>query len=679
MSASNKKKLRKEQQQTSMSKKQQEAKKEARKLAAYTATFWIVLALCVSIVLGIVLKTPIDVAIDRLGTAVTVGDHKITTTELTYFYIDAINQWYGTYGSYATMFGLDPNKGLDQQEYDKEKGLTWADYFLDLALDNAKNTYALCDAAEAEGFKLNDEQQGNVDKLYDDLKADAKAEKQSVTKFLQDIYGKSANESSYKKYYEATVLASAYYNHHQETLKDSYTADQLRAFEGTEGYKYDSYTYATYYLNLEDFKMGGTKGSNGKITYSEDELKAAKEYLENVKNTLSKSDINTLELLNKAIEEMDAQLQKDKADNPAKEESKPESKPESGDTETKPETGDTDTETGDTETGDTETGNTETGNTETGNTETGNTETGDTETGDTETGNTETGDTETGDTETDDSETDDSDSEDKKDEEDKEDDDKKEDEKEPPKATENKKVLYEKVSALMQEWMRDSSRKAGDITALADETTSKDADGKETKTLKGYYIVLFQEHHDNQYPLINVRHILVSFEGGTYNSSTGSTTYSDAEKKAAKEKAEKLLAEWKSGAATEDSFAEMANKHSADGGGTTGGLYENVYPGQMVTNFNDWCFDESRKEGDTGVVESTYGYHVMYFVGDGDETYRDYMVTNDLLEKDMTAWQEGLIAGITLEEKNLDRIDKDLILNGGASSAVDGDHAGHNH
>jgi len=665
-----------------MSKKQQEAKKEARKLAVYTATFWIVLALCVSIVLGIVLKAPIDVAIDRLGTAVTVGDHKITTTELTYFYIDAINNWYGTYGSYATMFGLDPSKALDQQVYDKESGKTWGDYFMDLALDNAKNTYALCDDAKANGFKLSAEQESNVEALYTDLKADAKEKKQSVTKFLQNIYGDCANESSYKKYYEATVLASAYYNHHSDTLKDNYTADQLRAFEGKEGYKYNSYTYASYYLNLENFKMGGTKGSNGKITYSEDELKAAKEYLENVKNTLSKSDINTLELLNKAIEEMDAQLQKDKADNPAKEEAKPETKPETGDTETgDTETGDTetgDTETGDTETGDTETGNTETGDTETGDTETGNTETGDTETGDTETGDTETGDTETGDTETGDTESDD-DKDDGKDD-NNDDEDKKEDEKEPPKATENKKVLYSKVSTLMQEWLRDASRKPGDITALADESTSKDSSGKETKTLKGYYIVLFQECHDNQYPLINVRHILVSFEGGTYNSSTGSTTYSDAEKKAAKEKAEKLLEEWKNGAATEDSFAEMANKHSADGDGTTGGLYENVYPGQMVTNFNDWCFDEARKVGDTGVVESTYGYHVMYFVGDGDENYRDYMVTNDLLDKDMTAWQEGLIAGITLETKNLDRVDKDLILNGGASTAIDGDdHAGHNH
>ena len=55
-----------------------------------------------------------------------------------------------------------------------------------------------------------------------------------------------------------------------------------------------------------------------------------------------------------------------------------------------------------------------------------------------------------------------------------------------------------------------------------------------------------------------------------------------------------------SGDATEDSFAALANEKSDDGNGTTGGLYENVYPGQMVSSFNDWCFDESRQTGNTG-------------------------------------------------------------------------------
>ena len=60
----------------------------------------------------------------------------------------------------------------------------------------------------------------------------------------------------------------------------------------------------------------------------------------------------------------------------------------------------------------------------------------------------------------------------------------------------------------------------------------------------------------------------------------------------------------------------MANEHSTDpGSNTNGGLYEGVSQGQMVESFDAWCFDSARKPGDTGIVKTNYGYHVMYFVG----------------------------------------------------------------
>ena len=177
---------------------------------------------------------------------------------------------------------------------------------------------------------------------------------------------------------------------------------------------------------------------------------------------------------------------------------------------------------------------------------------------------------------------------------------------------------YSSVSTTIRDWVIDSARKEGDKTVIANTSTSTDDDGKETTTTQGYYAVFFTGSNDNTFPLVNVRHILIKFEGGTTDSTTGTTTYSDEEKEAAKQKAEEILDEWMSGDATEDSFAALANEKSDDGDGTTGGLYENVYPGQMVSSFNDWCFDESRQTGNTGIIESQYGYHVMYFVGKSD-------------------------------------------------------------
>ena len=34
----------------------------------------------------------------------------------------------------------------------------------------------------------------------------------------------------------------------------------------------------------------------------------------------------------------------------------------------------------------------------------------------------------------------------------------------------------------------------------------------------------------------------------------------------------------------------------------------------MVEEFSDWSFDPERVAGDTGIVKTTYGYHIMYFV-----------------------------------------------------------------
>lgn len=123
---------------------------------------------------------------------------------------------------------------------------------------------------------------------------------------------------------------------------------------------------------------------------------------------------------------------------------------------------------------------------------------------------------------------------------------------------------------------------------------------------------------------INVRHILITWEDDD-----GDGTPTDEEKQAALESAEAILVEYEKNP-TEEHFSELANEYSTDpGSNTNGGLYENVYPGQMVTAFNDWCFDASREYADTGIVETNYGYHIMYFVSSSDVPYwKSYILDN---------------------------------------------------
>jgi len=218
---------------------------------------------------------------------------------------------------------------------------------------------------------------------------------------------------------------------------------------------------------------------------------------------------------------------------------------------------------------------------------------------------------------------------------------------------------YTAISEDIAKWLCDDARTDGDLTYIANAST--DENGNET--ILGYYVVRYESTDDNAFALKNVRHILVQFAGGTTDETTGATTYSDEEKAAAKAAAEEILGEWKAGEATEDSFAALATEKTEDtGSAENGGLYEDVYPGQMVAPFEDWCYAEGRKTGDTGIVETEYGYHVMYFSGDSDETYRDYMIRNDLTNNALTEWYNGIVESAAVTDGDTQYLSMDLVL-----------------
>ena len=94
--------------------------------------------------------------------------------------------------------------------------------------------------------------------------------------------------------------------------------------------------------------------------------------------------------------------------------------------------------------------------------------------------------------------------------------------------------------------------------------------------------------------------------------------YTQAEWDACLAEANRILDLWLAGEKTEDSFAELAKEHSADGNAKDGGIYTAVEKGQMKEDFNGWCFDVVRKEGDYGIVRTEHGYHIMYFISKED-------------------------------------------------------------
>ncbi len=191
---------------------------------------------------------------------------------------------------------------------------------------------------------------------------------------------------------------------------------------------------------------------------------------------------------------------------------------------------------------------------------------------------------------------------------------------------------YSGISSLPQsQWLFDSARKAGDKTVV-DETGSA-----------GSTVLYFLSRSIDNQPRVNVRHILIRAD---------EASATDAELAAAKAKAEEILAQYRAGAQTEEAFAELARANSADSNASDGGLYTNIYPGQMVDTFNAWIFDKSRQPGDTGIVQSNYGYHVMYFVGQAGEEWK-INIHDVLAEQAYDAYLKDLKASYPYEMNSL--------------------------
>lgn len=158
----------------------------------------------------------------------------------------------------------------------------------------------------------------------------------------------------------------------------------------------------------------------------------------------------------------------------------------------------------------------------------------------------------------------------------------------------------------------------------------------------------------------SVRHILVKYPtetteavSGEDSTDTEETTVSAEVKSECKSEAESILAQYKdyineneSGVADEEYFGELASKLSDDTGSQRdGGLCSDLKnDGHYVASFEDWVFaegefdGETRTAGDTGIVETEFGYHVMYYVGAHDhpiwyETIRDERANEDWEKK----------------------------------------------
>lgn len=168
------------------------------------------------------------------------------------------------------------------------------------------------------------------------------------------------------------------------------------------------------------------------------------------------------------------------------------------------------------------------------------------------------------------------------------------------------------------------------FSAKAGDTYVYGEDGATTYTV--YYLV--KSAYRDETKTRAVRHIL--FSNDNYEDSS---------------KADEVYAEWESAGFTEEKLIELANTYTDDTGTKeNGGLYENISIGDTVAGFDDWVFDSSRKSGDHGIVETTYGWHIVYYVGEGDSASWMESVISTLKSNDYQAMIDANSASVKYNE-----------------------------
>ncbi len=186
--------------------------------------------------------------------------------------------------------------------------------------------------------------------------------------------------------------------------------------------------------------------------------------------------------------------------------------------------------------------------------------------------------------------------------------------------------LVTAVSEKGADWAFDAARKAGEKTLITGE--------------KAAYII-FVDKAAYVMNSVDVRHCLIEFEAKDENNVT------NEEKQTAYNKAKSLYDEWLAGEKTEETFKKMVADNTADEGSKeTQGLYAGIrISDNYVEAFENWSFDDARKAGDSGIIETEYGYHIMYFVKDNTEDL-DWKNTirSTMGSEDFTAFNDTLIA-----------------------------------
>lgn len=492
---------------------------EKRTTAASVLKKVVAIVLAVAIVGGIGWKVIDSLGvIDRLATAVKIGDTKISAAQFNYYYSSAYNQIASQASQYESAYGYNvmgfdtsvaPDEQNSTQKDEDGNPLSWDKVIVDTAVSNAQYYVACYNEALKAGIELTEDQKAEIDETIESYREEAAENNYSLNAYLKMYFGSGFNEKVFKQQMEMEMLARNFSEDKTSELTNAVTdkeiAEEYNKDKAQYNYadvRYYAFDFTTLKANdgeTEDALKARQKAANDaviaeakavyeKITNEETFISAVKDYENKDAETPSDKDVTTLS----------------------------------------------------------------------------------------------------------------------------------------KRAT--KSSLVSAMSEDAAKWAFDNARKAGDKTMITGE--------------KAVYIIMNikPSYATNS---VDVRHCLIAFDA------EDSKNVTEEEKKAAYDTAKKLYDEWLAGTKTSESFGTMATENTGDdASAANGGLMENIRISDgYVDAFEEWCFDPARKAGDNGIIETEYGYHIMYFVkNNADDLDWKNSIKTTKANAAATAYEKELLA-----------------------------------
>ena len=204
-------------------------------------------------------------------TAVTIGDESYSVGVAQFYYTSAYNQFINTYGSYASAFGLDTSRPLDQQAYG-EDGETWADYFRNSAVDMMQRAILLSEKARAEGVSLSETSQEYLQSVKDQITSYCVNNNITKGNYFA-AFGTGVTEKLYFEQLENMLLADDYAAHVTDQMQ--YSDEEIQAYYTEHQAEFDAASYR--YFFFSGTPEAKTDEEGNAIEATEEETAAAME------------------------------------------------------------------------------------------------------------------------------------------------------------------------------------------------------------------------------------------------------------------------------------------------------------------------------------------------------------------------------------------------------------------